>query len=372
MLHEFVTLNRENIIARCRAKVAQRSDPPPTEAEINHGVPLFLDQLVVALRSGKSNTGPIDAGASLHGHDLLLQGLTVSQVVHDYGDICQSITELAVQTHAPISTDEFRMLNRCLDDAIASAVTTYQRDSQPDRVDTADQGGPDRLFLLTREVRSLLGTAVIAFDTVKAGNVGVRGSTGAVLNSCLLRSMELMTRVIDETHLKSGELDRRPIPLREFIKGIGAAAAAAAHAQGVKLVVPPVPDGLTIEADRQILAAVLDHLLQNAFVFTRPNSTVTLTVAATADRIRIEIQDECGGRLGSDEKSASHPFTLPDAGRSGLGIGLAFCRSGVESNGGRLDVRNRAKGCVSAVDLPRSLEPANSSREVHVGGGASH
>jgi hypothetical protein len=41
------------------------------------------------------------------------------------GDVCQAITELAVELNAPISTDDFRTLNRCLDDAIAGAVTEY-------------------------------------------------------------------------------------------------------------------------------------------------------------------------------------------------------------------------------------------------------
>src|SRR6476661_7621435 len=110
MLHEFIAVYREEIIRRCRAKVATRSVPPTTDAEIDHGVPVFLDQLM---------------------DDLRLQGFTVSQVVHDYGDVCQSITELAVEQDAPISTDDFRMLNRCLDDAIALAVTEYasERDS---------------------------------------------------------------------------------------------------------------------------------------------------------------------------------------------------------------------------------------------------
>ena len=44
MLHEFIQLNRDTIIGRCRAKVAARSIPPPSEAEINHGVPLFEDE----------------------------------------------------------------------------------------------------------------------------------------------------------------------------------------------------------------------------------------------------------------------------------------------------------------------------------------
>jgi hypothetical protein len=87
MLHEFVTLNREEIVRRCGAKVATRSVPPHTKAEIDHGVPLFLDQLVDALRLRQSGSPEIANSALLHGHDLLCQGFTVSQVVHDYGDV---------------------------------------------------------------------------------------------------------------------------------------------------------------------------------------------------------------------------------------------------------------------------------------------
>ena len=124
ILYEFIQIHREEIIKRCRAKVATRSVPPPTAAEIDHGVPLFLDQLVAALRGGGAKqTTEITQSAVLHGRELLLQGFTVSQVVHDYGDVCQSVTDLAMEMNAPISTDDFRTLNRCLDDAIAGAVT---------------------------------------------------------------------------------------------------------------------------------------------------------------------------------------------------------------------------------------------------------
>src|SRR5687768_11280059 len=130
MLHEFIAVNREELIRRRRARVASRSVPPPTEAEIDHGVPVFLDQLVNALRLGLNSSPEIGKSAVQHGHDLLLQGFTVSQVVHDYGDVCQSITELAMETDAPISADDFRTLNRCLDEAIAGAVTIYERESE--------------------------------------------------------------------------------------------------------------------------------------------------------------------------------------------------------------------------------------------------
>ena len=89
------------------------------------GFPCSWINWLTTLRSGGTSTLEIDRSAGQHGHDLLLKGFTVSQVVHDYGDVCQTITELAMETNAPISTEDFRTLNRCLDEAIASAVTMY-------------------------------------------------------------------------------------------------------------------------------------------------------------------------------------------------------------------------------------------------------
>ncbi len=170
MLHEFIAMHREEIISRCRAKVATRSIPPPTELELDHGVPVFLDQLGDALRLGGQLSSPeICTSALRHGHELWLQGFTVSQVVHDFGNICQAITELAVEVDAPISTDDFRMLNRCLDDAIAGAVTEYSL------VQDATRDGE------SHEMRDLIRTATVAFEVIRTGNVGVGGSTGAVL-----------------------------------------------------------------------------------------------------------------------------------------------------------------------------------------------
>jgi hypothetical protein len=180
-LSEFIGASRDELIGRCRAKVAKRSSPPPTEAEIDHGVPLFLDQLVEELHHGPSKTHEISKSAVQHGRDLLLQGFTISQVVHDYGDVCQSITDLAVERAAPISADDFRTLNRCLDDAIACAVTEYAHEQDV----TRDGGSP--------ELRNLTHTAITAFEALQTGNVGVGGSTGAVVH----RSLTAIRALVD-------------------------------------------------------------------------------------------------------------------------------------------------------------------------------
>jgi signal transduction histidine kinase len=362
MLHEFIAVNREEIIRRCRGKVATRSVPSPTDAEIDHGVPVFLDQLVNALRLGLASSPEIGTSAVQHGHDLLLQGFTVSQVVHDYGDVCQAVTELAVKMNAPISTEDFRALNRCLDDAIACAVTEYGRERNQSTLDGETARGSERLGFLTHELRNLTNTAIVAFEVLRTGNVGVAGSTGTVLRRSLMGIRALIGRSLAEVRLTQGVQNREQFLVSGFIEELVPAATLEADARGMRLSVMPVEDGVAIEADRQVLAAVVGNLLHNAFKFTRPRTTVTLRVVASAERVLIEVQDECGGLPGGNVNELFRPFEQRGLDRTGLGLGLAFSRWGVEANDGRIYARNLPdKGCVFTADLPRLPVPAVAS-----------
>jgi signal transduction histidine kinase len=144
-----------------------------------------------------------------------------------------------------------------------------------------------------------------------------------------------------------------------FIEELVPAAILEASALGVTLIVMPVDDGVAIEADRTVLAAVMTNLLQNAFKFTRPHTTVTVRVGAGAERVLMEIQDECGGLPGGDIDQLFRPFEQRSADRTGLGLGLAFSHWGVEANNGRIHARNLPDdtGCVFTIDLPRFPVP---------------
>jgi signal transduction histidine kinase len=354
MLQEFIAVHREEIIRRCRAKIATRSIPPPTEAEINHGVPLFLDQVVNTLRLGLLSSQEIGRSAVLHGHDLLLQGLTVSQVVHDYGDVCQAITELAVELDAPIGADDCRTMNRCLDDAIAAAVTEYGRERTQFGIDRESERGNERLGLFVHELRNLANTAMVAFEVLKTGNVGVAGSTGDVLHRSLTKLVDLIGRSLAEVRLTQSVQSREHFLVSGFIEELAPSATLQASARDIRLNVMPVEDEVMIQADRQVLASVVENLLQNAFKFTKPRTTVTLRVGASAERVLIEVQDECGGLPGGNVSDLFRSFEQRGDDRTGLGLGLAFSRWGVEANDGRIYARNvPEKGCVFTVDLPR-------------------
>ena len=359
MLHEFITLNRDEIIRRCRAKVAVRSVPPPTEAEIDHGVPLFLDQLVAALRAGQSSSPEIGSTAVLHARDMHLQGFTVSQVVHDYGDVCQSITELAVESGAPIDADDFRLLNYCLDDAIARAVTEYGRERDQSTLEGEADRSTVRLGFLAHELRNLINTALLAFHVLKSGNVGIGGATGSALHRSLVSASDLISRSLAEVRLSQGVQSREHLPLAAFLRPLADDARLAADAEGIAVVFEPPADDVAIDADPQVMAAVVMNLLQNAIKFTKPRTTVTLRGTASGDRVLIEVEDGCGGLPHGDATDLFRPFEQRGTNKSGLGLGLAFSRWGTEANSGRIYARDiPGTGCVFTVNLPRSGVPA--------------
>jgi signal transduction histidine kinase len=350
MLHDFVTANRAEIIARCRARVASRLAPRPTDVELEHGVPLFLDQLVNTLQLRLQLNPAIGDSATKHGNELLAGGFTIAQVVRDYGDICQTITDLAVEKAEPITAVEFRTLNLCLDDAIAGAVTEYGR--------LREHEGTERFGRLVHELRNLLNSGLLAFGVLKTGSVGIGGSTGAVLARSLAGLARLIDRELAEVRLGAGVNNRETVVVREFIEDVEVAAMMDANARGVAFSVVSVANDVTIHADRQILTSVVANLLQNAFKFTRSGGHVTLRVHATADRVLIDVEDECGGLPPGKADELFRPFEQRGSDRTGLGLGLGICDRGVRMNGGELHVLNRAgTGCVFTVALPRLPPP---------------
>lgn len=125
---------------------------------------------------------------------------------------------------------------------------------------------------------------------------------------------------------------------------------------------------VTIEGDRQIIAAVVANLLQNAFKFTRQNGAVLLAVRATADRVLFEVEDECGGLPEGKSEDLFRSFAQHGQDRSGLGLGLFICRKAARASAGEIHVRDvPGKGCVFTLDLPRKSPPPLSV----VGGGDS-
>ena len=117
---------------------------------------------------------------------------------------------------------------------------------------------------------------------------------------------------------------------------------------------------LAIDVGRDLLLSAVGNLLQNAFKLSHPHTEVTLNAYAVADRIRIDVDDRCGGLPPANAEKMFLPLTQSSDDKSGLGLGLSIARRSVEANEGILGVCNiPGIGCVFTIDRPRHLLPAH-------------
>lgn len=372
-MYSFLSNNRDELIARCQAKVALRAHRGATPRQMSNGIPMFLAQLTETLRveqggdpgegvriSGAtggdaSDLSQIGMTASAHGRDLMELGYTVDQVVHDYGDLCQSITDLAVEHDAPISVDQFRTLNRCLDNAIADAVTAFSANRERSVLRRQTDHENERLGVLVHELRNAVQTVSLAFAVLESGAVPIGGSTGALMKRSLGSLSDLLNRVLGGVRDQAGTTDlTHAFALSTFIADAASIATLGAHARACTLAVPEVEAGLAIAGNRDHLLAALVNLLQNAFKFTHAHTEVGLHAHAAGDRVLIDVTDHCGGLPPGFSETMFRPFTQGGFNRSGLGLGLTIARRTVEAEGGSLTVRDLpGTGCVFTISLPR-------------------
>ncbi len=371
MMHGFLTNNRDELVARCRVKVAQRPRRGVSDIQLANGIPMFLDQVIRTLEaegvdddgtsariSGNSGgdllaLSEIGISATAHGRQLVLLDYAVDQVVHDYGDLCQAITDLAFERDAPFSVDEFRTLNRCLDNAIADAVTAFA--SQRDAMIALRQEteATQRLGFLAHELRNALNSASLAVGALEAGNMTVGGATGAVLKRSLLSLESLIDRALSRVRDEARH-QQETFPVDAFIADARSAAQLGAGVRNCTLSVGAVDPSLMVQGHRESLLAALANLMQNAFKFTHAGSEVTLRAQASGDHVLIDVMDRCGGLPLGNLERMFRPFAQHGGDRSGLGLGLSIARQSVEADAGTLSVRDMpGTGCVFTISLLR-------------------
>jgi signal transduction histidine kinase len=350
VLHDFLAANRDEIIALARSKVAARWAPQATTLELQDGVPLFLEQLIEALEMSAADHPAMVTSAAKHGGELLKLGFSVAQVVRDYGDLCQAVTELADFRGAAVTVDEFRRFNSFLDDAIAEAVTEYTRLREHSITDRESE----RLGSLAHELRNCLSAASLSFEILQSGKVAIGGNTGSVLGRSLRRMRELLARTMAAVRIDAGLLTRQRVSLRRFVEDIELEATMEATSRGLHLTVTAISGDVAMELDEPLLAAAVTNVLHNALKFTRPGGHVWLRTLVSAERVVFEIEDECGGLPPGAAEGMFLPFQQHGVDRTGMGLGLAISRKGIEANAGKIHVCDLpGQGCVFTIDVPR-------------------
>ena len=381
MLHEFLLENEKEILDMTEKKARDLAGDGPTSGQLKKGLPIFYKQLMTVLRleqptpseykvdkvgmaqaardadepamsiaSGRKDEVEVATSAGLHGVELLRLGYTLSHVVHAYGAMCQSITELANQKKAHITATEFHDLNQCLDVAMAGAVTEYasQRNTNESEREVKHLG------FLAHELWNALNTVVMAYELVKKGAVTPRGSTGQIVDRGLKRLNELIDRSLTEVRLKvDPDIMAESSYLLQVVDQILLTAKIEARSRNQTLDVQISP-ALKFEADQQLFHSALTNLIQNALKYTHGGGKIQVRGNLVGENIVVEVEDECGGLAANAETELFKPFEQQNENREGLGLGLTIARRAIVLNHGTIKVQNLpGKGCIFKITLPQ-------------------
>jgi signal transduction histidine kinase len=364
LLHDFLLKNREDILNRSEIRTVALGALRPVSNELQRGLPIFFDQMIEILKKDKTAVSLNDERKILHssgehGKELLRLGYTLTHVVHAYGAICQAVTEAAHDLKAPVTAKEFHNLNRCLDIAIAGAVTEFEAGKSIETKAREVQ----HLGMLAHELRNALNRATVASEMIAKGFVGNSGSTARVLQCSLKEMHYLLNRSLSEIkHRSKTEVYETCFTVIEVVSHLLVTAELEAAARGQTITVD-VDTSLQVKTDRYLVLAALGNLLQNALKYSCDGGKITIHARAKDDKVEIAVLDECGGISPKIMKEIFKPFTQFNEDKSGLGLGLSIAREALEHCGGDLSATNTKLGCSMKITLPRfkdSPEPPKS------------
>ena len=157
------------------------------------------------------------------------------------------------------------------------------------------------------------------------------------------RALRLLTNLLDVTRLESSRLalSQIQIEMLALFDGVTGHRTAQLRGNGIELEMSTA-SAATVTADLDLLARVVENVLDNAVRYTPPGGRISLTADAVADdRVQIRIgntgppiPDEY--REAIFEKYGQTSNAAPGASRMNLGLGLYFSRLAIAAHGGRI------------------------------------
>ena len=175
------------------------------------------------------------------------------------------------------------------------------------------------------------------------------------------RMSSLLNNILEMTWLESGAVELRTSwnDLEELFAAARAPLAQRLSERGLSVQVQAsLP---LVECDGGLISQVIGNLLGNALEHTPPGTPIHVTLAASAEEVTLSVRDFGPGIPPGKEDEVFQKFyqAHPEAYRSGMGLGLAICRTILELHGGEVRARNcTPAGAEFWFSLPLSPSPA--------------
>ena len=214
------------------------------------------------------------------------------------------------------------------------------------------------LSVVSHDLRNPLNTIKLS-----VGSLARRGDAEEI--PVLRRAVQRAERLIQDLLLASKmdfttiPLDRRPTSVRSIVGGVLSLHKAVAAAKSLELRARIDAEHDEVTVDRHRVVQMLDNLVGNAIKFTEEGS---VEVAARVDgaTLVLEVRDTGPGIA---PEIVGHVFDRfwqsANAGRGGVGLGLAIARGIAQAHGGDITVETTVgRGATFTATLPLRVAPA--------------
>lgn len=223
----------------------------------------------------------------------------------------------------------------------------------------------DFVSAVSHELRTPVTSIRLLIESLRDGRLSDsdREQVLSLLGRETSRLEELVGRVLELSRLESGAhvYARDRVDIRELVDEAVAAFDAVTLSNPTPVEIDLEP-GLVIIGDRSTLVRAILNLLTNAWKYTGDNKRISIQSQSAGRWVELLVRDNGPGIPPDEQRAIYEQFrrgrAAHDTGASGVGLGLAFVRTIVRGQRGKLDFVSRPGETTFRMRLRRAREAA--------------
>lgn len=298
------------------------------------------------------------SAAEIHAALRLSDGFNIDQMLSEYRALRASVVKLwaaaASREHHATDLEDLTRFHEAIDQALTESVAEYTK--------MINQSRDLFLGVLGHDLRNPIGAALMTARRMSRHDTG--DSQQNMLARQIALTMERATSILDDilelTRSAFGAdipLVRAPMKMDELGTQLVEEMRTFTHDRQIEIEITGDTQG---EWDRARMGQVFSNLIGNALQYSSGNSTITVTIAASGDRVFIAVHNVGDPIPPDQQKTIFKSLTRgthgnsQGAGSTNLGLGLFIAHKIVAAHGGTLSVDSaRDRGTTFTAVMPR-------------------